>query len=59
MMIPMDHPIPVRRSDLVLTRKKKTCHLDDFTILVNHKESAKQDKYLELARAKKSCGTWV
>ena len=43
-------------------RKKKKCNLVDFALLTDHrvkrKESEKIDKYLDLAKELKSCGTW-
>ena len=46
--------IPARRPDLVITKKKKrTCHLVDCTIQVDHRvereESKTIDKYLDFA----------
>ena len=62
--IQTDHPISVRRPDLVLIDKKKTkktpkpCNLEDFGISANHrvkmKESEKINKYLDLAREQKN-----
>ena len=51
----MNHPIPVRRPDLVLiNKKKKRCCLVDFAVAVDNrtkiKESAKIYKRLDLAR---------
>ena len=56
--IKMDHPLLTRRPNLVLINKKKeTCHLVDFVILVEYsikiKESEKIDKYLDLIRVLK------
>ena len=53
--IEMDHLISARRSDLIIINKKKrTCKIVDFVVLVDHriklKESEKKDKYLNLAR---------
>ena len=49
----MNHPIQTRSSDQVLiNQKKRTCHLVDFGVPVNHrvkmKESEMIDKYLDL-----------
>ena len=50
-----DHPIRARRPDQVLINKKKrTCHLMDFVVQVDNiikkKESKKIDKFLAFAR---------
>ena len=50
--IQTNYPIPTRRPDQVLIKKKKrTCHLVDFAVPVNHrvkmKESKKIDKHLD------------
>ena len=59
--IQMDHPLPTRRPDLVLSNKKKeTCHLVDFVIPADHSEvteGEKQDKYLDFTRGLKRCRT--
>ena len=43
-------------------KKKRICKIVDFAVPVDHrinlKESEKKDKYLDLARELKSCGTW-
>ena len=49
------HPIPVRRSDLVLINKKRrTFHYVDYVVPEDHgvkiKQKEKIDKYLNLAR---------
>ena len=53
----MDHPIPTRRQDTVLIKKKEKTCLTDFGIPEDHrikmKESEKIDKYLDLARGLK------
>ena len=50
----MDHYILARKLDLVLTKQKRTCHLVNFAVEVDHKvkikENEKIDKYLDLAR---------
>ena len=52
-----DHQIPAR-PDLVLINKKKiTCPVVEFAILMETKESEKIDKYLDLARELKRYGT--
>ena len=53
--IQINHPIPVRKSDLVLKNKKKIAsHLVDFDVPVEHKGTVKecetQDKCLDLSR---------
>ena len=60
--IQMDHQISARRPDLIIFNKKeRICRIVDFTTLVDHKvklkESEKRDKYLNLARELKKCGT--
>ena len=55
----MDHQISTRRPDQVLINKKKrTCHLVDFAVpgdyRVKIKESEMIDKYLDLSREKKA-----
>ena len=61
--IQTDHLIPTRRPDLIIINKKKRfCKIVDFAVPADHrinlKECAKKDKYLDLARELKSCGTW-
>ena len=61
--IQTDHLIPARRTDLVIIiKKKKICKIVDFAVpadnRINLKECTKEDKYLDLARELKSCGTW-
>ena len=61
--IQTDHLIPARRPDLIIINKKKTiCKIVDFAVPADHrinlKECEKKDKYLDLARELKSCGTW-
>ena len=53
--IQTDHLIPTRRPDLIIINKKKRiCKIVDFAVPADHrinlKESAKKDKYLDLAR---------
>ena len=50
-----DHLISARRPDLIIiTKKKRTCKIVDFTVPADHriklKEYEKKDKYLDLAR---------
>ena len=41
--IQLDHPIPVRRPNLVLIKKNIiTCHLVDFVILANKSKNGKK-----------------
>ena len=64
--IQTDHLIPARRPDLIIinnNKKKKTiCKIVNFAVKLDHrinlKECEKKDKYLDLARELKSCGTW-
>ena len=44
LIIEMDHSIMPRRSDLVLTNKKKTCHQVDFTAPAKHSENERKQK---------------
>ena len=58
-----DHLIPARRPDLIIINKRKgICKIVDFAVPADHrinlKESEKKDKYLDLARELKNCGTW-
>ena len=43
-------------------KKKNICKIVDFAVPADHKinlkESEKKDKYLDLARELKNCGTW-
>ena len=60
--IQMDHLILARRTDLIIINKKKrTCKIVDFTVSADHrvklKESERKDKYFNLARELKNCGT--
>ena len=60
--IQTDHLITARRPDLVLINKKeRTCHSVDFAVPADHrvklKEIEKKDKYLDLTRELKNCGT--
>ena len=60
--IQTDHLIPARRPDpIIINRRKRICKIVDFAILADHrinlKESEKKDKYLDLARKLKNCGT--
>ena len=53
--IQTDHSIPARMSDVVLINmKKRTCHLGDLGVLVDHRQIIKEnemiDSYQELAR---------
>ena len=56
------HPIPARRPDLIIIKKKKrTCKIVDFAVSADHriklKECEKKHKYLDLASELKSGGT--
>ena len=62
--IKMYHLISARRPDLIIINKKKKkriCKSVDFTVPVDHKiklkENEKKDKYLDLVRELKNCGT--
>ena len=60
--IQTDHLIPTRRPDLIIINKRKRiCKIDDFSVLADHrinlKEGEKKNKYLDLARELKNCGT--
>ena len=60
--IQTDHLIPARRPDLItINKRKRICKIVDFAVpadhIINLKESEKKDKYLDLAREFKSCGT--
>ena len=60
--IQTDHLILARRSDLmIINKQKRTCKIVDFAVPADHriklKECEKKDKYLDLARELKSCGT--
>ena len=60
--IQTDHLIPARRPDLIIINKRKRiCKIADFAVPAHHrinlKESEKKDKYLDLARELKKCGT--
>ena len=64
--IQTDHLILARRPDLIIINKKRKkekriCKIVDFAVPADHrinlKESEKKDKYLDLARELKSCGT--
>ena len=60
--IKTDHLTPARRPDLIIINKKKrTCKIVDFAVPADHKiklkECEKRDKYLDLARELKNCGT--
>ena len=53
--IQADHLIPARRSDLIITnKKKKICKIVDFAVPPDHrinlKECEKKDEYLDLAK---------
>ena len=52
--IQSDHLISVRRSDLIIIKKKRICKIVDFAVPAYHriklKEGKKKDKYLDLAR---------
>ena len=54
-----DHSIEVRKADLILIRKKRTCHLLDFSgpadYRVKWKGVEKPDKYQDLARELNNC----
>ena len=49
-----DHLILVRRPDLIIIQKKRTCKIVDFAVPADHriklKECEKEDKYLDHAR---------
>ena len=48
-VIQMDHPILVRRPDLVLIHnKKRTCHLVDFAILTDKRVKIKENEKIDL-----------
>ena len=54
--------ILARRPELIIINKKeRTCRIVDFAVQADHgvkfKESEKKDKYLDLARELKNCGT--
>ena len=58
----MIYQIWARRPDLIIINKKeRTCIIMDFVVPVDHrvklKEYEKRDKYQDLARELKSCGT--
>ena len=59
--IQTDHLIAARRPDLITIKKKKIYKIVDFTVPADHriklKECIKKDKYLDLARELKNCGT--
>ena len=60
--IQTDQLIPARRPDLIIINKRKRiCNIVDFAVPADHrinlKESEKKDKYLDLARELKNCGT--
>ena len=60
--IQTEHLIPTRRPNLIIINKKKrTCKIVDFAVPADHriklKECEKKDKYLDLARELKNCGT--
>ena len=62
--IQTDHLIPARRPDLIIINKRRRiCKIVDFAVPVDHrinlKVSEKKDKYLDLARELKNCGTWT
>ena len=40
----MDHPIPGRRSDLVLIEIKRTCHQVDLALPTDHRVKIKASK---------------
>ena len=52
--IQTDHLISVRRPDLVIIKKERTCRIVEFAVPADHrvksKDSEKKDKYLDLAR---------
>ena len=57
-----DHLISARRPDLIIINKKRELtKFKDFAVLADHrvklKENEKNDKYLDLARELKNCGT--
>ena len=63
-----DHLISARRPNLIIitpppTKKKRICKIVDFVVPADHriklKEYEKKDKYLDLARESKNCGTWM
>ena len=61
--IQTDHQISARRPDRVIVNKKKSTFQDVELAFsadpgVELKESEKKDKYLDLARELKICGTW-
>ena len=61
--IQTDHLILARRPKLMIIKKNKgTERIGEFPVLANYriklKESEKQNKYLDLAKELKNCGTW-
>ena len=61
--IQTDQLIPARRPDLIIINKRKTiCKIVNLAVPADHrinlKEREKKDKYLDLAREFKNCGTW-
>ena len=59
--IKLDHPFQIKRSDLILTNKKKiTCRLADFVMQTGHKEWKwkKAESLTDLEKESwKNCGT--
>ena len=60
--IQTDHLIPARRPDLIIIiKRKRICKIVHFAVpadkTINLKKSEKKDKYLDLARELKNCGT--
>ena len=56
----MDHPIQVRRPDLVFKRKKRTSYLVDFAgHRVKVKRRQKLVKYLDIARELKNIVAYI
>ena len=61
--IQMDHLISARRPDLIIINKKqRACKIVNFAVPADHrikmKECEKKDKYLDLVRELKNCGTY-
>ena len=52
--IQTDHLISARRSELIISKKKRTCQIGNFAAPADHrvklKESEKKDKYLDFGR---------
>ena len=58
-----DHLIFIRRPDLIIiTKKKRTCKIEDFTVPADHRVKFKESKMMTNAMTLlgnwKNCGTW-